>query len=129
MPIAVVIAFLIKEYGLPTLRYGSYAVVYSSVFWALVEITDNFLIILDFLNFHLEEVFIKINSNFNNSSGSLLTWGMQVVATLGIWQAFVDTFSLFQPVLIAMITFKVLVMLLKVSKYLIFLIDGMLAGK
>ena len=38
-----------------------------------------------------------------SSTDDTVSWALQVVASMGIWDAFVDTWSLFSPMLISVI--------------------------
>jgi len=45
----------------------------------------------------------NVNDLVSTPSNDTVSWSLQVVSSMGIWDAFVDSFSLFSPMIISMI--------------------------
>ena len=82
--------------GLMTLINGLVMTVKIAIVGAYITIA-----IFIFNKFYV--LFSKVNRLVVSSTDDTVSWALQVVASMGIWDAFVDTWSLFSPMLISVI--------------------------
>ncbi len=84
-------------------KAGLMTLINGLVMTVKVAIVGAYITIAIFIFNKFYDLFSKVSSLVNNSTDDTVSWALQVVASMGIWDAFVDTWSLFSPMLISVI--------------------------
>ena len=84
-------------------KAGLMTVINGFIFTIIIGIAVSYVTISLFIFNKFYDLFSNVSNLVNNSTDSTVSWALQVVASMGIWDAFVDTFSLYTPILISII--------------------------
>ena len=84
-------------------KAGLMTLINGLVMTVKVAIVGAYITIAIFIFNKFYDLFSKVSSLVNNSTDDTVSWALHVVASMGIWDAFVDTWSLFSPMLISVI--------------------------
>lgn len=69
-----------------------------------VAIVSSYIIIALFIFNKFYDLLFTVDTLVSSSSeNSTIAWSLQVISSMGIWDAFVDTFSLYSPMIISLI--------------------------
>ena len=68
-----------------------------------VAIVSSFVAIAIFIFNKFYDLLSSVEDLVHGNSDSTVSWALQVVSSMGIWDAFVDSFMVFSPMIIALI--------------------------
>jgi len=80
------------------------SIINSLIFTVQMLIVSAYIVITLFLFNKSYEILNLVNSNIHSTSSSysLSSWALKVISSMGIWDAFVDVFSIFAPTIVSL---------------------------
>jgi glucose-6-phosphate-specific signal transduction histidine kinase len=82
-------------------KAGLMTLINGLIFTIKIAIVTSYITISLFLFNKFYDLLSDINNLVSTPSDSVIAWSLQVVVSMGIWNAFVDSFSLFSPIIVS----------------------------
>jgi len=77
-------------------------IIETIVLLAKIAIVGAYIEIIRFIGTKSYDLLSSVNILVSGSSNDTVTWALQVVSSMGIWDAFVDTTAIFIPMIVAL---------------------------
>lgn len=83
-------------------KAGLMTAINGLIFVAKVAIVSAYITIALFVFNKFYDLLSSVDSLVSTPSNDTVSWSLQVVSSMGIWDAFVDTFSVYSPMIISL---------------------------
>jgi hypothetical protein len=98
-----ILTYMGAKFGLGVVKSAAITTIHVFIFKIKVAMVGSYLIIIIFIYNRIVDTISTLDGLVNSgNTSSTINWAFQVVASMGIWDAFIDSFNLFSPVLISL---------------------------
>lgn len=103
-----ILTYMGAKFGLGVVKSVAITTIHALIFTIKIAMVGSLLTIISFIYNRIVGTISTLDGLVTNGdTSSTINWAFQVVASLGIWDAFVDVWNVFSPVLISLFSIMI----------------------